>query len=127
MRAFEFISEHQLVWQKNPRTQAITKKWRCTSGPRINRTVPNVADCSAAPDMAKSQRMKTTRRRTFKTQARRSGLTKIRRPMSKLSRRMNKIYRPVQQARSKKAKVYKWKRPSYVSKKSTYTFKGKKY
>lgn len=123
MRAYEFIPEHQLVWQKKPGTQNISMRWRCTSGPRINRTVPNVADCSAPYDVSKAQRLKTTRRRTASPQARRTALTKARRPMSKLAARLNKVYRSARPKRPARPRVYKWKKPSYRSKKTVKTAK----
>ena len=63
--------------------------WRCESGPRSNRTVPNVADCGKAPDVAQAQRMKKTRARTKVRQARRTKRTKRINPASKLITRLN--------------------------------------
>ena len=90
MRAFEFITEHRLVWKRNPNTGAVTRKWRCETGLRAGRTVPAVADCSAAPDVAQAQRMKTTRQRTKIKQAKRTAKTKRVNPASKLASRLNK-------------------------------------
>lgn len=92
MRAHEFITEHSVVWKRN-KNGGIKLFWRCESGPRRGRTVPQVGDCSAAPDMAKSQRMKTTRKRTGKVQSRKTKLTKNINPKSKLLRRLNKAFR----------------------------------
>ena len=90
MRANEFINEHRLVWRRNKKTGEIKLAWRCESGTRIGRTVPQVGDCSAAPDMAKSQRMKTTRKRTGKAQARKTKKAKRINPHSRLIQRLNK-------------------------------------
>ena len=88
MRAAEFITEHRLVWKRTP--LGVKLRWRCMSGSRKNRTVPNVIDCSAPPDMAKSQRMKTTRQRTKIRQARKTKRTKKINPQAKLAARLNK-------------------------------------
>jgi hypothetical protein len=90
MRAREFIDEHRMVWKRNAKTGKISLRWRCESGPRDNRTVPRVSDCSKAPDMAQSQRMKKTRARTKVRQARRTKRTKRINPASKLAARLNK-------------------------------------
>jgi len=92
MRAKEFVTEHRMVFRRNPKTGKISLRWRCESGPRKNRTVPSVKDCSAAPDIAQAQRMKTTRQRTKIRQARKTKRTKRINPASKLSRLLN-LYR----------------------------------
>lgn len=89
MRAKEFITEHRMVWRRNPRTGKISLRWRCESGLRSGRTVPKVSDCSASPDVAQAQRMKKTRQRTKIRQARRSKRTKRINPSSKLMQRLN--------------------------------------
>lgn len=90
MRAEEFITEHHMVWKRNPRTGKVAIKWRCSSGPRKGRTVPNVKDCSAAPDVAQAQRMKVTRQRTKVRQARKAKKTKRVNPASRLAAMLNK-------------------------------------
>jgi hypothetical protein len=92
MKAKEFIDEHRMVWKRNAKTGKISLRWRCEGGLRHNRTVPKVSDCSASPDVAQAQRMKTTRQRTKIRQARRSKRTKRINPASKLMQRLN-IYR----------------------------------
>jgi len=92
MKAKEFINEHKLVWRRNPKTGQLSMRWRCESGPRQNRTVPSVKDCSAAPDVAQAQRMKKTRQRTKIRQARKTKRTKRVNPASKLARMLN-LYR----------------------------------
>lgn len=89
MRAHEFVTEHRLVYRRNPRTGKVTLAWRCEGGPRNNRTVPNVSDCGKAPDVAQSQQMKRTRARTKIRQARRTKRTKRINPASKLITRLN--------------------------------------
>jgi hypothetical protein len=90
MRATEFITETQLVWKRNPRTGKVVLKWRCTTGPKKNRTVSNAQDCSAAPDLAQQQKFKQTRAKTKVRQARRAKKTKRVNPASKLAARLNK-------------------------------------
>jgi len=92
MRAKEFVTEHRMVFRRNPKTGKISLRWRCESGPRKNRTVPSVKDCSAAPDIAQAQVMKRTRQRTKIRQARKAKRTKRINPASKLMQRLN-IYR----------------------------------
>ena len=92
MRAWEFVTEHRMVWRRNPRTGKVTLRWRCESGSRTGRTVPTVKDCSAAPDMAQAQRFKKTPARTKIRQARRTRRTKRVNPASRLVQRLN-IYR----------------------------------
>lgn len=91
MRASEFVTEHRLVFKRSPKGK-VTMKWRCETGPRAGRTVPNVKDCSAAPDMAQAQRLKKTRAKTKIRQARRTKRTKRINPVSRLVQRLN-IYR----------------------------------
>jgi hypothetical protein len=79
-----------MVWKRNVKTGQVSLKWRCETGPRKGRTVPNAADCSAAPDMAASQRMKKTRQKTKIRQSRRTARTKRINPASKLAARLNK-------------------------------------
>jgi hypothetical protein len=81
-----------MVFRRNAKTGKIGLRWRCESGPRKNRTVPNVKDCSAALDVAQAQVMKKTRQRTKIRQARKSKKTKRVNPASKLMQRLN-IYR----------------------------------
>lgn len=93
VRASEFIlDEHRMIWSRNPRTGKVALKWRCESGARKNRTVPNVSDCSSVLDIAQAQRMKKTRQRTKIRQARKAKRTKKINPKAKLIRALN-LYR----------------------------------
>jgi hypothetical protein len=98
MRSREFILDHRLVWKRSSDGR-VTMKWRCDSGPRKNRTVSRAMDCSAAPDVAQSQRMKKTRAKTKIRQARKTKRTKKINPSSKLASRLN-VY-----GRKKKGRV----------------------
>ena len=90
MRADELLTDHRLVWKRNPRTGKTTMSWRCETGPRANRTVPNVADCGERLDVAKAQKMKKTRARTKIRQARKTKRTKRVNPASRLIKVLNK-------------------------------------
>jgi hypothetical protein len=90
MRAHEFVTEHRMVWRRNAKTGQVRLSWRCEHGPRANRTVPKVSDCSSAPDFAQAQRMKKTRARTKIRQARKTKRTKRVNPKSKLLRLLNR-------------------------------------
>lgn len=89
MKVWEIINEHRMVWKRSPSGQ-VSLKWRCETGLRAGRTVPKVADCSAAPDIAQAQRMKKTRAQTKLRQARKTKKTKRVNPSSKLTQRLNK-------------------------------------
>jgi hypothetical protein len=89
VRAHEFVTEHRMVWRRNPRTGKVKLSWRCETGPRAGRTVPRVADCSAAPDIAQAQKMKRTRAKTKLRQSRRTKRTKKINPVSRLAARLN--------------------------------------
>jgi hypothetical protein len=88
MRAEEFITEHRMVWKSTKK--GLKLKWRCTSGFRTGRTVPNAKDCSKPLDIAQAQRMKKTRARTKISQARKSKKTKRVNPGSRLAAKLNK-------------------------------------
>jgi hypothetical protein len=90
MRAHEFITEHRLVFKKNAKSGSISMKWRCESGSRKGRTVPELSQCSAAPDLKKSAKMKQTRKRTKVAQARKTKKTKRVNPMTRTATRLNK-------------------------------------
>jgi hypothetical protein len=91
VRASEFVTEHKLVFKRNPKSNKLTLKWRCTSGPRKDKTVSRVKQCSASPDLKKSAKMKNTRQRTKVRQAKKTKKTKRINPMSKLAARLNKL------------------------------------
>lgn len=95
MKAEEFLTDHRMVFKRNPRTGKITLKWRCEAGPRAGRTVPKVSDCSAAPNVAQAQRMKKTRQLTKIRQARKAKKTKRVNPSSKLASWLNAVGRNI--------------------------------
>jgi hypothetical protein len=90
MKVLEIITEHRMVWKRRS-NGSVKLQWRCETGSRAGRTVPAVADCSAAPNVAQAQRMKKTRQRTKVRQSRKSKKTKRVNPSSNLAQRLNKI------------------------------------
>ena len=58
------INEHRMVWKATKKGPKLA--WRCTSGFRANRTVPDPKDCGKPLDVAQKMRMKVTRARTAK-------------------------------------------------------------
>ena len=87
------LAEHEMVWSRaktTTRRGQAKLKWRCTSGKRKGRVVPNVADCDKPIDVAKREKMKRTRAQTYKQQARRSERSKKINTASRLIRALNK-------------------------------------
>jgi hypothetical protein len=93
----DVINEHRMVWKSTKKGPKLA--WRCTSGFRANRTVPDARDCGKPLDYAQRARMKVTRARTSKAQARKAKKTKKINPTSKLIRKMNKATAPKKRKR----------------------------
>jgi hypothetical protein len=94
MKISEIITEHKMVWTRRKTTTRGGKpvlKWRCTTGPRKGRVVPQVSDCNDQIDVAKRERMKKTRARTEKPQARRAQRTKKINTASRLINKLNRF------------------------------------
>ena len=101
MRASEFLFESdeefytetaKMVWgvgKKTARGGAPKLKFRCSTGPRAGRQVSHPNKCHQPVDMAKSQKMKTTRARTKVQAARRTDRTKSINTASVLANRLN--------------------------------------
>jgi hypothetical protein len=99
MRACEFITEDdesiyeaKMVWgmgKHDNRGGQDKLKFRCTSGPRKSRQVSHPSKCHDHPNVAAAQRMKTTRARTEKQQARRAKRTKSINTASVLANKLN--------------------------------------
>jgi len=102
MRASEFLSEEleetaKAVWGvgKHDAKSGTTKmKFRCSSGPRASRQVSHPSKCHAPMDVAKAQKMKTTRARTGVQQARRAQRTKTINTASVLANKLNNPTKP---------------------------------
>ena len=93
----DVINEHRMVWKSTKKGPKLA--WRCTSGFRANRTVPDARDCGKPLDYAQRARMKVTRARTSKAQARKAKKTKKINPTSKLIRKMNLATKPKKKKR----------------------------
>jgi len=91
------INEHRMVWKSTKKGPKLA--WRCTSGFRANRTVPDARDCGKPLDYAQRARMKVTRAITAKAQARKAKKTKKVNPTSKLIRKMNLATKPKKRKR----------------------------
>jgi len=101
MKASEFIfKEHEemytevakMVWGRTSGTAKGGKtklRFRCSSGPRAGRQVSHPSKCVQQYDVAKAQKMKTTRARTKFQQARRQQRTKSINTASVLARKLN--------------------------------------
>jgi len=83
----DIISEKQ-VWAK--RGAKVVRKFRCTSGPRKNRTVTDIGQCFAPPDIARRNRLKLTKARLGAKMARKAKRTKRTSGASIAVRRLNK-------------------------------------
>ena len=84
---FENLSERQ-VWAKSG--SKVVRKYRCTSGPRKGRTVANLGQCFAAPDIKKRTKLKLTKARLGAKMTRKAKKTKRINPASQRVRALNK-------------------------------------
>lgn len=101
MKANEFIFESdeeyytetaKMVWgvgKHDTRSGKAKLKFRCSTGPRAGRQVSHPSKCHQPMDVAKAQKMKTTRARTGAQQSRRAQRTKTINTASVLANRLN--------------------------------------
>ena len=102
MRIFELVNEEELntmfnevakmVWGRTSGTAKGGKtslRFRCSVGPRKGRQLSHPSKCVQQYNVAKAQKMKTTRARTSPTQARRQQRTKSINTASVLARKLN--------------------------------------
>jgi len=101
MKATEFIAEEseqfytetaKMVWGRTTGTAKGGKtklRFRCSSGPRAGRQVSHPSKCHQQYNVAKAQKMKTTRARTGPTAVRRQQRTKSINTASVLARKLN--------------------------------------
>ena len=113
MRATEFLPEHEIIWSRSgdPKANtgmALKLKWRCTSGLKKGRIVPDISTCGTPKDMDKANRMKRTRANTKIRQARRASKTKRVSPSSKLLALLNKQTKAMQKSAGKKPSKAKY-------------------
>lgn len=71
----------------------VVRKYRCSSGPRKNRIVSNIAACFAAPDAKKRAIFKRTKARLGKRMVRKARKTKRVNPASRRVQAMNRASR----------------------------------
>jgi len=86
----EDLDEKQ-VWAKSGKS--VVRKYRCTSGPRKNRTVSKMSQCFAAPDIKKRATLKKTKARMGARMARKARRTKRVNPASIRTKAMNRSSR----------------------------------
>jgi len=102
MRVSELITEEEydqifnevakMVWGRTGGTAKGGKtklRFRCSVGPRAGRQVSQPSKCVQQYNVARAQKMKTTRARTAPTQARRQQRTKSINTASVLARKLN--------------------------------------
>ena len=83
----DLISEKQVLAKRG---QKVVRKFRCTSGPRKNRTVTDIGQCFAPPDIARRNRLKLTKARLGAKMTRKAKRTKRTSGASIAVRRLNK-------------------------------------
>lgn len=60
MIILEIVEGFKTVWSRGPK--GITRKYRCTDGPKKGRVVAKPSTCTTGLNLRKSSKMKTTRR-----------------------------------------------------------------
>ena len=111
MRLSEFVdpielkdlAEHKMIWSRSG--DKLKLKYRCASGPKAGRIVPDPSACAAPKDLAKSAQMKRTRATTKVRQARKAKKTKRLNPASKILARLNALTKQQSAPKSKVAKM----------------------
>ena len=93
MRADEFVSnedldEHKLIFSRSG--QKLKTKYRCTSGPKAGRIVPDPSACGKPFDVKKRAQMKRTRATKKAQQARKARKTKRVNPASRVLAQLNR-------------------------------------
>jgi hypothetical protein len=86
----EIITEtvaETMAWAK--RGSKVVRKFRCTMGPRKGRIVADLGQCTAAPDVAKRNRLKITKARLGARMARKARRTKRVNQASIRTRKLN--------------------------------------
>lgn len=81
----------KMVWARSGKN--VTRKFRCTSGPRKGRIVKSANQCWAAPNVKKRAKLKQTRARLGSKMARKAKKTKRVNPASKRIQALNKATR----------------------------------
>jgi len=87
----DFEVEEGMAWAK--RGNKVVRKFRCTGGRRKGRIVSKPAQCFAAPDIKKRNKLKITKARLGSRMTRKAKRTKKVNPASKRVAAMNKSNR----------------------------------
>ena len=72
------------------RGNKVVRKFRCLAGPRKGRTVTDIGQCYAAPDVAKRNRLKITKARLGAKMTRKAKRNKRVNPASKRVKALNR-------------------------------------
>lgn len=88
LRELTYNLTEKQVWAKSG--SKVVRKYRCVSGPRKGRTVSNVSQCFAAPDVQKRNKLKMTKARLGSKMTRKAKKTKRVNPASKMVKSLNK-------------------------------------
>ena len=108
MRLEEFLTdeqleEHKMIWSRSG--NKLKLKYRCASGPKAGRIVPDPSVCSSPKDIAKAAQMKRTRATTKVRQARKAKKTKRVNPASKILARLNALTKQKPARKSKTVRM----------------------
>ena len=87
----EVTLDEKMAWAK--RGNKVVRKFRCTGGRRKGRIVAKPAQCFAAPDIKKRNKLKITKARLGSRMTRKAKRTKKVNPASKRVAAMNKSSR----------------------------------
>ena len=99
----EDLKEHKMIWSRSG--NKLKLKYRCASGPKAGRIVPDASACAAPKDLAKAAQMKRTRATTKVRAARKAKKTKRVNPASKILARLNALTKPKSGAKGKTVKM----------------------
>jgi hypothetical protein len=99
----EQLAEHKMIWSRSG--QKLKLKYRCASGPKAGRIVPDAKACASPKDLKKSAQLKRTRATTKIRQARKSKKTKRVNPASKILARLNSLTKQKSSTKSKTVRM----------------------
>lgn len=100
MKVYEITEASRIAFKKsgNPTGRGkgshVTRKYRCTSGPRKGQVRASPAACNAPINYRKSVKLSQTKQRVGSKAKVKSALTKKYNPVSKMVRRVNKPLTP---------------------------------
>lgn len=99
----EDLKEHKMIWSRSG--NKLKLKYRCASGPKAGRIVPDASACAAPKDLEKSARLKRTRATTKVRAARKAKKTKRVNPASKILARLNALTKQKSKATPKNMRM----------------------